>query len=700
MAAATAAAIAAIAELGKLFIESRRPDLTDVMIAAVVAGLAASLLRAISRPANPDEMRLKQLMRQAGENSRQLGDSDAATVGVVPGLRIVGGLALILAALSLFDFPVSPRLLAALMALYALVLVRFPLVYLWIVPVALPMLDLAQYSGRLFWDEFDVLLLVTFGMRFALGLPVMKAGSRLPRFALALLLASVAASTVVALTPLAPLDANAFSNYLSPYNALRIAKGYLWSMALLWLVATDASLDPTVGQRLVQGLVLAFLAVASSVIWERAQFAGLFAFDTEFRVAGPVSAMHVGGAYLDALLLALFPFVLMLGLRAASAARRAGWAAVAVLGFYAIVVTFSRATLIAWLAGTFVFAMLRVRRARYLVGTRSQHARSGRRAAAAVLAVLGVAVLVVVVSPTLRDRFSAVPEDAGIRAAHWRAVLAMMSFDLPHTTFGMGLGTFPRQSYMHRSEFGNPAAYRFESDLANKKLRLVLQGGSGLFILQRVAVVRGADVRVDLVARAGRDGARLAVALCEATLVYSARCAEEGFDLDPRGGVGRLSLRAPTAQGTLESARPIVLSLHNGSPGLTITIESVSVRDADGAELIRNGDFTHGADHWFFVSDDHLAWHTKNAPLQVLFEMGLLGVFAWSGLAIAVVRRLVMVDSQSALIPTVGASIIGLLILMAVDAVIDTPRLIVLVLLLGVFPLNPRSTVKREKVEV
>ena len=33
---------------------------------------------------------------------------------------------------------------------------------------------------------------------------------------------------------LAPLDANAFSNYLSPYNALRVAKGYAWAALIVW----------------------------------------------------------------------------------------------------------------------------------------------------------------------------------------------------------------------------------------------------------------------------------------------------------------------------------------------------------------------------------------------------------------------------------------------------------------------------------
>ena len=96
------------------------------------------------------------------------------------------------------------------------------------IPLLLPVLDLAPLSGRFFWDEFDVLLAATLGVRLLMPLPPRQKQMPLPKAALWLLFASVLASAAVGVWPLAPVDANAFSNYLSTYNALRVGKGYVW----------------------------------------------------------------------------------------------------------------------------------------------------------------------------------------------------------------------------------------------------------------------------------------------------------------------------------------------------------------------------------------------------------------------------------------------------------------------------------------
>jgi VanZ family protein len=805
IAALLAALLAAVAELGKLFVPPRHPDMTDVLIAAVAAGATAALLRAIARPVAAVRARgaatatiaaattaadgRVSTVAAAAADSRDLLPSAAASAlpaahaartdlraegarhtgvaaagtdaapaapptthaaptgmpsagalhagtrapgagagagawptacaapaglsvggvsraaagaeGALPSRQgagtssratpplawqFFGALALAVAAVSVVGFPFAPAWLGAGLIAYALILARAPLVYLWVVPVALPLLDLAPWSGRVFWDEFDLLLLVTVGVRLLRPWPA-AAGSvpDLPRAALGLLAASVLASIVVALLPLAPLDANAFTNYMSPYNALRLGKGYLWAVLLLWIAASDAAGGAAVGRRFAQGLALGLLALAAAVAWERAVFPGLFAVGIDFRVAGPVSAMHVGGAYLDALLVALLPFALLLALRAVNASARAAWGAIVLLGLYATAVTFSRATIVAAVVGLVVFAALWLRRSRLLSGARM---RAGGGVAAAVLAGVALTMALAGGTPaaneTMRDRFGASTADAGVRAAHWRTVLAMIRADPAHLLFGSGLGSFPREFYLrHGAEFG-VAAYRIEQSPAGD--RLVLYGGRGLFIVQQLGAAPATELDVEVTVRPVRGDAWLAVSVCEATPLYSAHCASEIARPAAEGGRTSLRLRVPAADGALAAYRPRVLSLSNPVPGAVARVEKVSVRDPRGAELLRNGDFAHRLDRWFFTSDHHLAWRAHNSLLQVLFEQGLLGLAAWASIVLVALRRLWLADARRGWVAAVGAAGTAVLLVSIFDALSDAPRLVVLALMLALFP--------------
>ena len=106
------------------------------------------------------------------------------------------------------------------------------------------------------------------------------------KWALWLLFLSVLASTAVGVWPPAPLDANAFSNYLSSYNALRIFKGYVWAGAMLWLTWRDASAGRKVVPQLQIGLALGLFAATIAVFWVRLQFVGSLDLDTGFRASG------------------------------------------------------------------------------------------------------------------------------------------------------------------------------------------------------------------------------------------------------------------------------------------------------------------------------------------------------------------------------------------------------------------------------
>jgi hypothetical protein len=64
-------------------------------------------------------------------------------------------------------YPLGGHWLGAGLLLYGALLRRWPQAWLLVVPAALPVLDLAPWTGRFFLDEFDALLAVTLLMRAA-----------------------------------------------------------------------------------------------------------------------------------------------------------------------------------------------------------------------------------------------------------------------------------------------------------------------------------------------------------------------------------------------------------------------------------------------------------------------------------------------------------------------------------------------------
>jgi hypothetical protein len=257
-------------------------------------------------------------------------------------------------------FPVAPFWLGLALAAYALALARWRDAWLLVVPIALPLLDLAPWSGRIFFDEFDLLVLTTIAILYGRDSP----GQRLPGLwtpgerLITLIAASYLVSTVVGLWPPPPVDANAFASYLSRYNALRVAKGFLWAWLLWPHLAAALRERPAEARRLLgAGLVAGLGGVGLFVLWERGVLLGLWEardryqalaplldFTGSYRVTGPFSATHTGGAALDGYLLATLPFAAAGVLYARGLTARLAGLGVLALGTYAVAVTFTRTT--------------------------------------------------------------------------------------------------------------------------------------------------------------------------------------------------------------------------------------------------------------------------------------------------------------------------------------------------------------------
>jgi hypothetical protein len=234
----------------------------------------------------------------------------SAAVMRVASSRLVALAALLLLATALRAYPFWP-VAASLIALgYLLVLWWRPHAWLPLVAAALPWLDLAPWTGRFYLDELDLMLLATVAAGYWRLLP-QPAEARLSRggsglLALWLLVALQAA--VRATLPLPATDLNSYADYTSTLNGLRELKGPLWGL-LLWPLLCRSAAGAGLARRLVPGMLLGLLMTCLAVIWERWRFPGLMNFSSDYRPTAPFSAMHTGGAALDAYLAISLPFV-------------------------------------------------------------------------------------------------------------------------------------------------------------------------------------------------------------------------------------------------------------------------------------------------------------------------------------------------------------------------------------------------------
>lgn len=265
--------------------------------------------------------------------------------------------------LALSVYPLSGSWLSAILLAYGALLWRRPVLWLLALPALLPVLDLAPYTGWFFIEEVDLLLLLTAGFCYW----HLDTKGRRPvfpplfRFSLLLLAVACCIGLWRGLRPLAPIDANALNNYLSPYNALRIGKAWFWSLVLLPPLKQAAGADLEGLRRfLLPGMLIGLLLTAAAAALERWQFPGLLNFASDYRITAPFSAMHTGGAALDGYLAMSFP-LLAIWVFGKQSARSHGAALILLaLALYVGLATFSRGLYLAYAVAALIVAAIPV----------------------------------------------------------------------------------------------------------------------------------------------------------------------------------------------------------------------------------------------------------------------------------------------------------------------------------------------------
>ena len=583
----------------------------------------------------------------------------------------------------LLHFPIGQGPLA-LVLLAAGGLVAWRPVLLWLLlPAALPLLDWAPWSGRLFFDEFDALLALLMAVAWWRCPPAPRAQpDHLLRLALLAVAASYAVSTARALLPWPDITPDAFANLLGPFNALRVARGAAWALLLWALARRQQAAGQDVGQAFGTGLVLGLLGTVLFILWERAAFTHWTDFSDGYRVAGPFSAMHTGGAYVEAFLVCALPFLVSRMLGPARLWHLAIGGPLLVGGVYAVAVTFSRSG----------YAALALGLAVLLTMTARQPGHRASRLLGAV-ALVGLAALVaapVILGSFVQSRLATINQDLGTREAHWARAYELIDPDTLTGLLGMGVGRFPAIDLLNSPLDTRSGSYRLVADKGQHHLHL----GSGrpLYLEQLVTVEPHRRYRLHLKLRAAAPGAALTVQLCEKWLLSSATCAgatvaagSTGPDWSElerwidSGEVGEVGAVGAAGRGL---PRTVKLSFSLAGP-VVVDLASIQLSAPDGRALLQNGDFSKGMDHWFFTSDAHLAWHAKMMPLALLFDQGLLGLLAMTGLlGLGLVRAGQAAWQGDARAAPMFAALLSLAVVGVVDTLIDSPRFLMLWLLL------------------
>ena len=689
-----AAMFALVVETGKLFLADKHADPSDVWLAFIAAAACYAFMNRLVHWLNLDKTPAKSPIVERVAQPKIIAP-EKTNASVLPAYetdkrwRSVSLLLWGIIAISLFDYPVYAVWLGLFLIGYTTLLVRFPFAWLVVIPALLPVMDFAPWTGRFFFDEFDLVILTTLAfyfwqkpnwrMRSLLSIPTI--------LLLMLFIVSYGLSLCKGLLPPQSIDANAFSSYYSKYNSLRVGKGVIWALLLLPLLQQSVRVYRHAPIYLGYGVVIGLAGVIAVSCWERLLFPGLFNFSNDYRIIALFSTMHTGGGHIDAYLALTLPFIAMLFLYS-SRPWLTGLFGIAlfVTGLYVLLVTFSRGPYFAAVINLVVLVIgllwcfkdnLASKWYKFLL-------------LPLLLALVPLVALPVFKGTFIQDRFNVIHRDVDIRMAHWRDAIAMMDDDLPTSLLGMGIGSYPRTYLWRNTENIIPAMYRIDNENGNPYLKL--SSGDSLYLGQFIDIAPHSQYRLRIDLRSTKNSVTLTIPICEKSLLYSFRCSwNTATENSPTGQWRHIELLIdsedvgePLGQtlGNL-SKRPVQLSLYNGSGNTIVDVDNVSLTDTSGNNLITNGDFLQGTDFWFFSTDNHLPWHIKNLPVHILFDQGWLGIITFFLLFVNAIytccRRLPRQDVFAAILLS---SFSGFMVVGFVDSPFDAPRLTLLFFLL------------------
>lgn len=576
--------------------------------------------------------------------------------------------------------------------------------WLFVLPAAIPVSSLAPWTGWLMFDEFDLLVAGTVCVECARLAWITR--SRPPEPDVAIRNSALAAGALLAglvllgvyrgLADSGPSSFSLFAGYTDALNSIRVVKPLAYVLLLvapLRYALRDAETRALAIDRLTSGVLFGLGLMTLAVLWERAANPGLLNFTSPYRTVAGFWEMHVGGAAIDGYLALTAPF-LVWALWSAKTPLRWGAAAVlALLAEYACLTTFSRGVYLAVFGPILVLSWWLSRHQARHRTFRSWTTCTALLAAALVLQ----AALVLGSDSFMLTRIGTSERDLRSRLDHWRHGLSLLRTPADWA-FGLGLGRLPSHyaAAVPGGEF--PGGVAFEAGPGKGHASLAgprsSQALGGLYALtQRVPVDAADPLTVRFNAMTARP-ANIRVSVCEMHLLYARRCRVARIYIAATGPTWR-SISAPLQGPQLSADNPIaprmgVFSVSVLDAGSTVELDRLSLRQGDGAELIRNGDFARGLAQWFPLATNHfLPWHIDNLYFEVLIERGLGGVLAFGALLGMAAWRLALGSARGVPVaPFLLAALSGAMTIGLVSSIMDVPRVSFMLFLLIAASLN------------
>jgi hypothetical protein len=516
------------------------------------------------------------------------------------------------------------------------------------------------------------------------------------------------------------LDAGAlhfdwFAGYGDALNSLRIFKPIAFSFLLVPLLRQTIADSPVLAQRrLAIGIVTGLAGVSLALVFERAVYPGLLDFAASYRTVALFWEMHVGGAAIDAYLVLTAPFAVWAVRSARGPVVWTGAAALAVLAVYAALTTFSRGV---YLATALPLVLLGWR-------LRALHRQGGiadgvpatwdvagwRGKANTVLLIVLLAEITAVLAggSFMRQRLANADRDWGGRLQHWQQGVQLLEGPVDWLT-GKGLGRFPAQYGQHavQDEFSG-AVQRHTEPGSEVQTFVRLKGPAarqelaGLFVLtQQAGKLLPGPHRVALRMRV-QAPVELKLTLCEKHLLYDGDCQRASIQLSP-GKVAWQTLEAPLLGPSLGASpwylpRTGEFSLALASAGGAADLTWIQLADAQGERKLENSDFSEGMAHWFFGARSYfLPWHIDNLFLELLIELGLVGLLLFGALLAGVLHCLLAGAARlQTLSPYLAASLFAALLLGLVSSLMDVPRVALLLWLMLQFAFESEAAARHQ----
>jgi hypothetical protein len=312
-----------------------------------------------------------------------------------------------------------------------------------------------------------------------------------------------------------------------------------------------------------------------------------------------------------------------------------------------------------------------------------------RQAVGALFCILMILVIPSLFGSRMNTRFETSRTDLQGRLAHWQNAIDIMDDNGWTTLFGQGIGTFPVTYYWVTQQARDVGGFSFEKEKDNTYIAFA--GSPDVKLSQRIRLIPDSTYNLALDVRTADPAALLQIRICHRQLIqpfeWNPTCwAKTETIKDTHQQWQHLTYQV--ASGNLGSLNyylnaPLVITFENrreygfnDKKQTLLDIDNLSLTNDSGEEIIKNGDFEKGIDHWYaFYDFNHLPWHIKNFWVSVYFDSGLMGVISLALLMLfSMINMLKKTVKQDYFSKTCLLSIIGFLCVGGFGTLIDGPR--------------------------